>query len=99
MNKHIILKPIISEKADILANSKNQYTFAVDKKANKIEIQKALEEMFPDVTIESVNTLIMPKKKKSRNTRSGVLKGATGGHKKAVVTVAEGDELDIYEQN
>jgi large subunit ribosomal protein L23 len=99
MSKHIIIKPIISEKADILANNSNKYTFAVDKKANKIEIQKALEKMFPDVTIESVNTLIMPKKKKSRNTRGGVLKGTTGGHKKAVVTVAEGDELDIYEQN
>ena len=75
MNKHIIIKPVISEKADILSNNKNQYTFVVNKSANKIEITKALESMFPDVTIESVNTMIMPKKKKVRNTRSGIQRG------------------------
>ena len=99
MNKHIIIKPVISEKADILSNNKNQYTFVVNKSANKIEITKALESMFPDVTIESVNTMIMPKKKKVRNTRAGMQRGVVGGHKKAVVTLAEGDSLDIYEQN
>ncbi len=99
MKNRIIIRPIISEKADILSSGLNKYTFEVAKTANRLEIKKALEEMFPEVTIENVNTLIMPKKKKVRNTRSGVLRGTTGGAKKAVVTLAEGDELDIYEQN
>ena len=73
----------------------NQYTFIVDKKANKIEIKKAVELMFTTNVI-AVNTMVMPAKLKSRNTRSGVIRGSVSAYKKAYVTLAEGEELDIY---
>ena len=94
--KNIIIKPIISEKADLLSSKSNKYTFVVDKNANKIEIGKAFSEMFPDVTFTSINTMRTPGKVKGRNTRSGYLKGGVSSYKKAIITLAEGDELDIY---
>lgn len=96
MAKNIIIKPIISEKADMLSTKSSKYSFVVDKKANKIEIAKAFAEMFPDVTVQAVNTTIMPGKSKSRNTRGGVIRGGTSSYKKAIITLSEGDELDIY---
>lgn len=67
----------------------------VHKKANKIEIKNAVEAMF-NVSVESVNTLIVPAKTKSRNTKSGILRGRKPSYKKAYVTLAEGEELDFY---
>lgn len=96
MAKDIIIKPVISEKADQLAAKSRKYTFIVDKSANRLQIKEALKVMFPEVTISDVNTSIQPGKAKTRNTKSGVLKGFTSPTKKAVVTLAEGDELDIY---
>lgn len=96
MAKNIIIKPIISEKADLLASKSGKYSFVVDKGANKIEIAKAFSEMFPEVTVEAVNTAVMPGKAKARNTRSGIIRGGTSSYKKAIITLAEGDELDIY---
>ena len=88
MAKNIIIKPIISEKADALATRENKYTFVVAKTANKIEIGKAFTEMFPDVTFTDVNTMRTPGKVKGRNTRSGYLKGRVSSYKKAVITTA-----------
>jgi len=96
MAKNILIKPIISEKSEILSANLGQYSFVVDKKANKIEIRKAVQEMYPDVTIESVNTINMPAKSKTRNTRAGVLSGRISAYKKAIVTLAEGDEIDFF---
>ncbi|MBK9256749.1 MAG: 50S ribosomal protein L23 [Saprospiraceae bacterium] len=95
MSKQILIKPIISEKSERLTAKGNQYVFVVDKGANKIEIKKAVEEMFT-TNVVSVNTTVMPAKSKSRNTRSGVIKGRVSSYKKAYVTLAEGEELDIY---
>lgn len=92
----IIIKPVLSEKADKLSTKSGKYTFVVDKKANKIEIEKALAKLFPSVTIVDVNTAVMPGKVKVRNTRSGMSKGRISPFKKAIVTLAEGDQLDIY---
>lgn len=96
MAREIIVRPVLSEKADKLSTKSGKYTFVVDKKANKIEIQKALAKLFPSVTIVDVNTAVMPGKAKSRNTRSGMSKGRISSYKKAVVTLAQGDQLDIY---
>ncbi len=95
MIKNILRKPIVSEKSEKLTGKNNVYTFVVDKKANKIEIKNAVEAMFSTTVVE-VNTANMPVKLKSRNTRSGVLKGSKPGYKKAYVKIAEGEELDIY---
>lgn len=96
MAKNILIKPIISEKSETLSANHGQYSFVVNKSANKIEIRNAVQKMYPEVTIESVNTITMPAKAKSRNTRSGILKGRISSYKKAIVTVAEGDEIDFF---
>jgi large subunit ribosomal protein L23 len=95
MANNIIIKPIVSEKSEKLSGKLNQYAFVVDKKANKLEIKKAVEAMFT-TNVLSVNTALMPAKMKSRNTRSGLVKGRVASYKKAYVTLAEGEVLDIY---
>lgn len=95
MAKEILIKPIITEKADALTDKLNKYSFIVNKKANKIEIGKAVEDMY-SVEVASVNTIIMPAKAKSRNTRAGVIKGRVSSYKKAIITLAEGEEIDFF---
>jgi large subunit ribosomal protein L23 len=95
MAKDILIKPIISEKAESLSESLGQYSFVVNKKANKIEIQKAIESLY-NVNVASVNTMVMPAKAKSRNTRSGLIKGRVSSYKKAIVTLSDGEEIDFF---
>ncbi|MCZ2100594.1 MAG: 50S ribosomal protein L23 [Chitinophagales bacterium] len=95
MANNIIIKPIVSEKSEGLTSKLNRYTFVVDKKANKLEIKKAVEAMF-GTTVVDVNTVIAPSKQKVRNTKSGIVRGRVSAFKKAYVTLAEGEELDIY---
>lgn len=64
------------------------YTFVVDKRAGKVEIKKAVEEIFK-VQVEKVNTLIVKGKTVLRNTKSGVTVGNTGDYKKAIVTLTK----------
>jgi len=95
MGKNILIKPIISEKSEYLSGDFNQYSFVVNKKSNKIEIGKAVEEMY-GVQVSSVNTMIMPSKSKVRNTKSGILKGSVSAYKKAIVKLAPGEEIDFF---
>jgi large subunit ribosomal protein L23 len=95
MEKTILIKPVISEKSEGLTEKIGKYTFVVDKKANKIEIKKAVEGQY-NVSVESVNTMIMPAKNKVRNTRSGMVKGRVAAYKKAIVTLATGEEIDFF---
>jgi len=73
----------------------NRYGFLVDRKANKLQIKKAVEDLY-NVTVDSVNTMRYGGKIKSRNTKSGLLIGKTAATKKAVVTLAEGNKIDFY---
>ena len=93
--KTILIRPIITEKAEILSEGQNQYTFVVHRKANKIEIRKAVEELY-QVTVERVNTAVMPAKAKNRTTRSGMIQGRQSAYKKAVVTLASGEDIDFF---
>ncbi len=95
MQKEVLVKPIISEKSERLSDKLGQYSFVVHKKANKVEIRKAIEDMY-SVNVLSVNTAIMPAKAKVRNTRSGLVKGRVSAFKKAIVTLAEGEEIDFF---
>lgn len=95
MKKDILIKPIISEKSEILSDSRNQFSFVVNKKANKIEIKKAVEKEF-SVGVVAVNTMIVAPKSKTRNTRSGMIKGRTAAYKKAIVTLNEGETIDFF---
>ncbi|HKK88903.1 MAG TPA: 50S ribosomal protein L23 [Saprospiraceae bacterium] len=95
MAKRIIIKPIISEKGEILSEEMNKYTFQVDKKANKQEIKESIEDLF-DVKVKKVHTLILPGKRKIRNTRSGLQRSRIPSYKKAIVTLHSGEEIDFF---
>ena len=95
MAKQILIKPIISEKSEMLSGDLNQYSFVVNRRANKIEIRKAVEDMY-SVNVASVNTMVMPGKSKVRNTKSGVLRGQVSPYKKAIVKLVEGEEIDFF---
>lgn len=91
----IIIKPIVTEKMASLGEKYSRYGFRVTPKANKLEIKKAVEEMY-NVTVVSVNTLQVAGKNKSRYTKAGVINGRTAAYKKAFVTLKEGDVIDFY---
>lgn len=93
--KTILLKPLITEKADSLSEGKSQYSFIVARGANKIEIRKAIESLY-SVNVEAVNTMVIPGKRKTRNTKRGVLHGRKPSYKKAVVTLANGENIDFF---
>lgn len=95
MNKEILIKPLITEKSENISEELSQYTFVVNRKANKIEIRKAIEEMYK-VTVDAVNTMVVPGKTKVRNTRSGIQRGRKPAYKKAIITLAEGEEIDFF---
>jgi len=91
----IILKPIVTEKMTDLGEKLNRFAFVVNKEANKIEIKKAVEEMY-DVSVLSVNTMNYQGKAKSRYTKAGMISGRTNSFKKAIVTLIEGDSIDFF---
>jgi len=90
-----LLKPIVTEKMTSQGDKFNRYGFFVAKNANKLQIKKAVEDLY-GVTVESVNTLRSGGKIKVRNTKTGLLRGKTASTKKAVVTLAEGNKIDFY---
>ncbi len=90
----IIRYPLITERSTILREEKNKYTFRVDKRANKIEIKKAIATIFPGVEVLSVNTInVRGKPKSSRNNK----RGRRSDWKKAIVTLRSEDTIEIYE--
>ena len=91
----ILIKPIVTEKMTVLGEKLNRYGFIVDRDANKIQIKAAVEQAY-NVTVADVNTINYHGKKKSRFTKAGVLKGRTNHFKKAIVTLAGEDKIDIY---
>jgi len=91
----ILIKPIVTEKMTQQGEELNRFGFKVAQEANKIEIKKAVEEMY-GVTVESVNTMRYAGKSKSRYTKAGMITGKTNAYKKAVVTLVEGDKIDFY---
>ena len=90
----ILKKPLVTEKASE-QNETGKYAFVVDRKANKVEIKKAVEDMY-GVSVLSVNTMNYLGKSKSRHTKTGLVTGRKPSFKKAVVTIAEGDVIDFY---
>ncbi len=91
----IIIKPIVTEKANAMTEKNNRYAFRVAIDANKLQIQKAVEDLY-NVTVIAVNTMNVLGKNKSRYTKSGMINGQTASYKKAIVTVKEGDKIDFY---
>jgi large subunit ribosomal protein L23 len=91
----VLIKPILSEKANAQQDKLRRYAFKVAKKANKLEIKKAVEEFY-GVTVVDVNTSTSPGKNKTRYTKAGFISGQKPSFKKAFITVAEGDTIDLY---
>ena len=90
--RDIVLKPVVSEKSYALYDE-NVYTFLVADGANKIEIKKAIEEIF-SVKVTNVNTLTR-KGKRKRNRRTGGW-GKRSDQRRAIVSLAEGDRIEIF---
>ena len=91
----IIIKPIISEKANYLTDLRGAYSFLVNPKANKIQVKKAIELLY-GVKVSDVRTMIYAPKVSSKNTKKGLQVGKTSKLKKAIVTLAEGEVIDIF---
>ena len=92
--REVIRRPVVTEKSNILAAEENQYTFVVDPRANKIQIKQAVELAWPDVTVDKVRVANMPAKRARRWRRLATRKA---GWKKAIVTLAPGSSIDLFE--
>ena len=91
----IIIKPIITEKITKDGELFNRFGFIVAKKANKVEIKKAIEKAY-GVSVLDVNTMIYRADRTTKFTKSGMITGKTSAYKKAIVTLKEGDSIDFY---
>ena len=91
----IIIKPIISEKANYLTDLRGQYSFLVNPKSNKIQIRNAVEQLY-GVKVADVRTMIYAPKVSSKHTKKGLQVGKTNKLKKAIVSLAEGEVIDIF---
>lgn len=91
----ILIKPILTEKANLQQEKLRTYAFKVSRKANKLEIKKAIESFY-GVSVTNVNTITVPGKAKNKFTKSGFISGVKPAYKKALVTVGEGETIDLY---
>ena len=95
--ENIIIKPILTEKMADLGEKLNRYGFEVKTDANKIQIKKAVESAY-GVSVKAVNTMKQGGgKRKMKYTNQGVSFQRTRLFKKAIVTLLEGDTIDLYE--
>jgi large subunit ribosomal protein L23 len=90
--RDIIIEPVVSEKSYDLAADNNTYTFIVDPRTNKTEIKQAIESIF-EVKVTSVNTMI----RKGKQKRTGYTIGRRKDTKRALVTLQDGDSIDVFE--
>ena len=90
--RDVVLEPVVSEKSYDLIQDFNTYTFVVDKRSNKTEIKQAVAEIF-DVNVVRVNTI----NRKGKRKRTGWVYGKRADVKRALVTLAPDDSIDIFE--
>jgi large subunit ribosomal protein L23 len=93
----IILKPVITERGNEVKEADNKFIFEVHPSANKREIKLAVEKLF-GVTVKAVRTAVMRGKPKKAMMKGGRFEGKRPDRKKAFVTVAEGQSIDIFDQ-
>ena len=91
----ILQKPVLTEKAAVLTEKSNRYTFQCDHRANKLQIKAAIETMY-GVTVDAVNTIVIVGKNKTRSTKTGFVQGRAAKYKKAYVTLKDGETIDFY---
>lgn len=93
----IILKPVITERSALLKERSNKFVFEVDPRANRKQIKEAIEKFF-NVKVKRVNTSIVRGKKKTVFRKAGRFTGNRPDRKKAIVSLAKGDTIDIFDQ-
>jgi large subunit ribosomal protein L23 len=91
----VLRRPIITEKSNYQAGDLNQYVFEVSIKANKQMVKNAVETMF-DVDVDRVNIINVPAKR-SRRWRNRRVMVRRSAYKKAIVTLAPGENIDLFE--
>ena len=91
----ILQRALITEKANAM-NEGGTYGFIVDRKANKFQIKKAVQEMY-DVKVLDVRTVNVLGKMKAKQTKTGLVSGRKAFVKKAYVSISKDDFIDIYE--
>ena len=90
--RQVILRPVVTERSTTLAEDSGKYTFIVTKSANKIEIKNAIQSLF-DVKVRDVRTANF----RGKLRRVGRSEGHKAAFKKAIVTLVEGERIDMYE--
>jgi large subunit ribosomal protein L23 len=90
--RDIIVRPVVTEQSTEMADDRGAYTFIVNKTANKIEIKHAVESLF-DVKVKDVRTANY----RGKWRRVGSAYGKKAAYKKAVVTLKDGERIDVYE--
>ena len=93
----IILKPVITERSTALKEANNRFVFEVHPEANKREIKIAVEKLF-NVSVKDVKTSVIKGKPKTTMMRGGRFEGKRPHRKKAIVRLAEGQKIDIFDQ-
>lgn len=92
----IIIRPIVTEKQTTITEKKtNRFGFRVSPNANKLEIKSAIEAMY-NVKVIDVNTMNYYGKRKRRYAKTGIICGRHNLYKKAIVTLKEGDVIDLF---
>ena len=91
----ILIKPIITEKMTNDSELFNRYGFVVKKQANKVEIKNAVEKTY-SVSVKEVRTMNYPVKRTTKFTKGGIQNGKRGAYKKAIVQLADGENIDFY---
>lgn len=91
----VVLRPVISEKANNESEIRSRYTFLVDPKSNKIEIKKGVETLY-NVEVVKVRTMIYAPDVKTKYTKKGLQVGKTKKLKKAIVELQDGQSIDIF---
>lgn len=91
----ILIRPIVTEKMTRLGEKLGQYGFIVKIEADKLQIKKAIEDMY-GVKVEAVSTMRYEGKVKSHPNKRRYIAGRTSAYKKAIVTLKEGQQIDFY---
>lgn len=93
----VLIKPLITEKMTNLSADEGKYGFIVNPRSNKVEIAKAIEKKF-QVKVINVQTLNYSGKTKTQFRKNGRYTGKTSKYKKAIITLKQGDTIELFEQ-
>ena len=93
---NILIRPLYTEKISKLQDEENKYAFEVDRESNKIEIRKEIENRF-EVKVTKIQTMVVRGKLRQQMTKAGRFYGRRPDWKKAIVTLAEDNKIDLFE--